>query len=254
MTPWVRRLLVANVAMFIAMGFLPGSVVNQLVLVPALVPWRPWSILTYQFLHAGLWHLLFNMIGLFFFGPRLEQRLGGTRFLTLYIVSGIGGAVLSVFTPTVAIVGASGAIFGILLGFARYWPREKIYIWAVLPVEARFLVVGLTALSIYGGVSGGGNVAHFAHLGGFVGGWAYLVWVERRSPARKFRESVEAAQGIRGPARGDAKRWKAVPMDRLHPLNRDEFERILAKADALGAEALSPAERGFMERMSGGVG
>ncbi len=253
MTPWVRRLLIANVAMFLVMLALPAWVVNQLVLVPALVPWRPWTIITYQFLHAGLWHLLFNMVGLFFFGPRLELRLGSRSFLYLYLLSGIGGAALSVFTPTVAIVGASGAVFGVLLGFARYWPRERIYIWGVLPVEARVLVVGLTVLSIYGGISGGGNIAHFAHLGGFVGGWLYLRWVERRSPARRFRKAVEEATlGAASPGRGELKRWRGVPVNRLHPLNREEFERILDKAESQGPASLSPQERGFMERMAGG--
>ena len=154
MTLWVRRLLFANVTVFLLVRALPGEIVNQLVLVPVLVPVRPWSVLTYQFLHAGFWHLLMNMIGLYFFGPRLEARIGSRHFLLLYLLSGVGGAVLSILTPRAFIVGASGAVFGVLLGFARYWPRERIYIYAVIPVEARILVVFLAALSLWSGIGG----------------------------------------------------------------------------------------------------
>jgi membrane associated rhomboid family serine protease len=251
MTPWVRRLLFANVAVYLAMalGVIAPQLVNQLVLVPALVPFRPWTVITYQFLHAGTLHLLFNMIGLFFFGPRLEARLGSRHFLGLYLGSGIAGAILSVFTPNVAIVGASGAVFGILLGFARYWPAERIYIWGVLPVPARILVIGLAIISIWLGIAGAGNVAHFAHLGGFVGGWIYLVILERNSPAKKFKQKVEAVAPARPGAR-DLERWKKVDRSSLHPLNRDEFDRVLEKARAMGPLSLSEQERGFMERFT----
>lgn len=254
MTPWVRRLLIANVVVFLAMPALPGWFVNQLVLVPVLVPLRPWTVISYQFLHAGLWHLLFNMILLFFFGPRLELRLGSRHFIFFYLVSGIGGAVLSVFTPQAAIVGASGALFGVLLGFARYWPKEKIWIWALFPVEARLLVIFMAVFSVVVVVMGqGGNIAHLAHLGGFVGGWIYLKVLESRSPARKFKQKLEA---VSAPAVGNRAlaRWKGVDRSNLHPLNRQEFERILAKAEDQGLSSLSGQERAFMERFGGGSG
>jgi membrane associated rhomboid family serine protease len=252
MTPWVRRLLIANVVVFLAMPVLSSAVVNQLVLVPVLVPIRPWTVITYQFLHANFMHLLFNMILLFFFGPRLEMRLGSRHFIAFYLVSGIGGAVLSVFTPQAAIVGASGALFGVLLGFARYWPREKIWIWALFPVEARVLVTFLAVFSVVVVVLGqGGNIAHLAHLGGFVGGWIYLKVLESRSPGRKFRQKLEA---VSAPAVGnrDLSRWRQVDPSNLHPLNRQEFERILAKAEGQGLSSLSGQERAFMERFGGG--
>jgi membrane associated rhomboid family serine protease len=250
MTPWVLRLLVANVVVFILQPFLMGPILNMLVLIPALVPYRPWTVITYQFLHAGFLHLLFNMIALFFFGPRLESRLGGKHFLAMYLLSGIAGATLSVFTPTAMIVGASGAVFGVLLGFARYWPRERIYIWGVLPVEARVLVIFLAALSLYGGISGGGNIAHFAHLGGFVGGWVYLKLLERNSEAAKFKRRIEAAQVPSRPQGRDVERWRKVDRARLHPLNREEFDRILSKAEQTGIQSVTLQERAFMERVS----
>ncbi len=252
MTPWVRRLLLANIAAYFATAFaVPGAVVNQLVLVPALLPVRPWTVITYQFLHAGFLHLLFNMIGLFFFGPRLEARIGSRHFLFLYLLSGVGGAVLSIFTPRAFIVGASGAVFGVLLGFARYWPRERIYIYAVIPVEARILVIFMAVLSLWSGFSGGGNIAHFAHLGGFIGGWIYLKVMERNSPARKFKMKVEATT-LGKPSGRDLERWEGVDRAGLHPINRDEYDRVLEKARQDGVPSLTAQERAFMERFVAG--
>lgn len=248
MTFWVRRLLIANIAVFLLTMALPDEIVFQLGLVPALLPIRPWSVLTYQFLHAGFWHLLMNMVGLFFFGPRLEARIGSRHFLLLYLLSGVGGAVLSILTPGAFIVGASGAVFGILLGFARYWPRERIYVYAVIPVEARVLVVFLAALSIWSGIGGGGNIAHFAHLGGFVGGWIYLNVMERRSPARRFKREVEEA-GLGKPSGRDLQRWEGANRDGLHPINREEYDRVLGKAREKGVPSLTAQERAFMERL-----
>ncbi len=249
MTPWVTRLIFANVAMYLVQRASP-SVERALVLVPALVPTRPWTVITYMFLHAGLWHILFNMIGLYFFGPRLEARLGGRRFIGLYLTSGLVGALLSVFTPFAIIVGASGAVFGVLLGFARYWPHERIYMWGVLPVEARVLVVFLTALSIYGGISGGGNVAHFAHLGGFLGGYAYLKWAELRSPARQFRVKMQPQVQKKRADSADLERWSKIARDQMHPVNRSELERVLAKISEQGVGSLTPDERAFLDRFS----
>jgi membrane associated rhomboid family serine protease len=252
MTPWVQRLLIANVAMFFVTEFVP-EVTRQLMLVPILIVFRPWTIVTYMFLHAGVMHLIFNMIGLYFFGPRLEQRLGGRQFLMLYFLSGIAGAILSFpTTPRVAIVGASGAVFGILMGFAMYWPRERIYIWGVLPIEARVLVIILTILTLYGGFGGsGGNVAHFAHLGGFLGGFLYLKWWERRSPAAQFRAKANA-KPKKKPMTGaaDVAKWQRIRRDDLHPVNREELDRILDKIGAGGITSLTPDEREFLERFS----
>jgi hypothetical protein len=177
--------------------------------------------------------------------------MGGNRFLGLYLASGAGGAALSLLTPFSAIIGASGAVFGVLLAFARYYPRERIFIWGVLPIESRILVVLLALFSLYAGFSGAqAGVAHFAHLGGFVGGWIYLRMQERFSAAERFRRKVEAVAVPSRVPGGDLRRWKSVDATQLHPLNREEFERILRKAEAVGASALTLQERAFMERVA----
>jgi membrane associated rhomboid family serine protease len=254
MTPWVLRLIIANAAVFLLTLSLP-QVVNPLVLVPGLLLHRPWTLVTYMFLHGGLGHLFFNMLALFFFGPRLEQRLGERNFLVLYFVSGMTGAFLSLlFTPWAAIIGASGAVFGVLLGFARYWPRDKILIWGIIPVEARWMVAGMTALALFGGFSGAqGGIAHFAHLGGFLGGWATLRFLERNSPARRFR----AKTGPKTPRESAQKamaRWSQIRRDNLHEVNKGELDRILDKISSQGIASLTQSDREFLERFSAGSG
>lgn len=268
MTPWVKKLLIANVAMFILMAMLPRMVVDQLIFFPLRpypelgvyrpdVLFRPWTVVTYMFLHAGTMHLLFNMIGLFFFGPRLEERLGGRDFLWLYFLSGIGGAVLSfVFAPTAPIVGASAAVYGIILAFAMYWPKERIYIWGILPVEAWLLAAIMIGGSLYSGISGSrSGVAHFAHLGGLVFGFAYLKWRDwrRGAPKRQFQQrmSTGAAGGaVPTPDKAALKRWETIDVSTLHELNREEVVVLLEKARTLGTRALTPSERQFLDRMA----
>lgn len=251
LTPWVKRLIVANVAMYFVSMVFP-VVPRALLLVPALIPERPWSIVTYMFLHGGLMHLFFNMLILFFFGPRLEVRLGSRKFLVLYCVSGITAALVSIpFTPYAAIIGASGAIFGVQLGFALYWPRQLIYIWGVLPIEARWLVVILTVFSLAAGFSGSRDgVAHFAHLGGFLGGLLYLKWLDWRSPARKFKKQAQVYSAPVKDQTSAVDRWRKIPREEIHPVNREELDRLLDKISAHGVSSLTPDERGFLERFS----
>ncbi len=251
MTRWVSRLVYANVAVYLLTAVQPG-IVPALWLVPAAIPFRPWTVVTYMFLHGGLLHLLFNMIGLFFFGPRLEQRLGSRHFLGLYFASGIAGALLSLLSPYARIVGASGAVFGVLLGFARYWPRVQILIWGIVPIEARLLVPIMTALSLFGGFSGrAGGIAHFAHLGGFVGGYLYLKWMEYHSPARRFQKKATAPirRGAASPG-GDIKRWEKIRPEDLHPVNREELNRVMEKIRESGVGSLTADERAFLDRFS----
>jgi membrane associated rhomboid family serine protease len=250
-TPWVRRLLAANVAVFLltmAFPLLPQA----LVLVPVLIPERPWTVVTYMFLHAGFWHLCFNMIALYFFGPRVEERLGERHFIALYGFSGLMAALVSlVSTPGAAIVGASGAIFGVMLAFARYWPRALIYVWGVVPIQARWFVIGMTALSLYFGFSGlQPGLAHFAHLGGFLGGFLYLLWYDRRRRGA-LRAFAGAASAHESPDASVA-RWRRIRLDELHPVNRQALEPLLEKVAAGGAASLTLEERVLLDRFSPG--
>lgn len=234
----------ANVAVFLLQKGMP-AITRELAFVPAYVLVRPWTLLTYMFAHspAGISHILFNMFALYIFGPRVEARLGGANFIRLYFIAGISGGLLSLpFTPFVSIIGASGAVFGVQLAYAMFYPRDRIYIWGVIPIEARVLVILMTVITLYGGFSGGSGVAHFAHLGGYVGAYAYLRWLRHRSPDRQWKAKVEGPK----PSKIAVGNWKGLDIDRVHEVNRDEVRRILAKIEAGGESSLSAQERVFL--------
>ncbi|MEO7358891.1 MAG: rhomboid family intramembrane serine protease [Gemmatimonadaceae bacterium] len=243
MTPVVRILLALNVGIFLLQNAVPG-ITSEFGFIPAQILQRPWTLFTYMFLHADFRHILYNMIALFFFGPRIEAFIGTNKFVALYLIAGLSGALLSIFfTPYANIIGASGAVFGVEFAFAKFWPREKIFIWGIFPIEARWLIVAAIGFSLFGGFSGGGNIAHFAHLGGIVGAYAYLKYVELRAPVKQWQKKVKGPPPSTVPL-GD---WKRVDLDKVHEANRDEVNRILDKISAQGVGSLSSQERTFLQ-------
>ena len=214
MTPWVTRLLVANVAVFLLLRVQPG-LLPLLELYPPGVLLQPWTVVTHMFTHVETMHLFFNMLSLFFFGPAVEATMGGPRFIRLYFAAGLTGAALSMFLP-VAVIGASGAIFGVMYAFAHFFPHERIYVWGVLPVESRLFVLVMAGISLWYAIrGGGGNIAHLAHLGGFLGGWLYLRWERSRSklaqPARAIRRTVETVKAVIPGS--ELERWAQIPRE-----------------------------------------
>ena len=246
LTPVVRILLFANIGIF----FLQTTtdwITGALIFIPRLIVVRPWTIVTYMFLHAGMMHLAFNMLALFFFGPRVEERLGSRHFVNLYVISGVTGALLSlIMGPSAAVLGASAAVFGVMLAFAWFWPDAPIHIWGVLPIKARTLVIITTLLSLWSGLGGvRSNVAHFAHLGGYVGAFLYLKWLDRKR--LQFRKRATAAPPVK-----ELKftRRPEVDLQKVHEVNRDEVNRILDKINAHGMSSLTPQERLFLSNFS----
>ncbi|HET7041940.1 MAG TPA: rhomboid family intramembrane serine protease [Gemmatimonadales bacterium] len=268
MTRWVSAIVVACVAVFVLQSQVPG-LTEQLVWYPPDALARPWTAVTAMFAHGGFGHILFNMIALYSFGPRVEARLGGARFLGLYFVSGLMGALFCFIQPQHPVLGASGAIFGVALAYARYWPRDLVLVFFI-PMTTRVMVIVFTLLSVGGAISPVplpfmGNVAHLGHLGGFVGGWLFLLWMERATGGRHFRQRAEmgwtAERKAAAPlpkavvelAMGEKEtleRWGRIRVDQLHPVNREEYDRIGAKIAAGGLRSLTPLEREFMERFA----
>jgi rhomboid family protein len=250
MTPWVGFLLLANGVVYVLLELSP-EFKGAFAFLPAYVMYRPWTLVTYMFVHANFGHIFWNMVVLYFFGPRVEGRLGPSRFIGLYLVSGFAGALLSFIDPMVPIIGASGAIFGVELAYARYWPRDRIYIWGILPVEAWILVIVMAAVSLFGGLGRVGNVAHWAHLGGFAGAALYLVLIDRFSPGRRFRTGTSSPPkpGLLG-ERGAPERWKRIRGEDLHEVNRAELERIRQVLADKGVAGLTADDRAFLDRFS----
>jgi membrane associated rhomboid family serine protease len=239
MTKWVKFLLIANVVIYFFQMTSPAFTQN-FAFMPAFFLRQPWTIVTYMFLHGGLGHLFFNMIGLYFFGSRVEDRLGSNRFITLYFVSGISGALFGFIFPAYAVIGASGAIFGVMLAYAWFWPRDQIMIYGIIPIQARVLVIIYTIMSLVG-LGGGSNTAHFAHLGGLAGAFVYLKWISTHQGAKKFRAKV--APKVPDQAFVNLKR---VDPASVHEVNRDELNRVLDKVSKSGLASLTVDERRFL--------
>jgi membrane associated rhomboid family serine protease len=244
-TPWVKNIVIVTVLVFFVQYTARGVIEPWLTFVPGGALVRPWTFVTYMLLHGGLGHIFWNMLGLFFFGPRVEARLGSQRFLTLYVLSGIAGALLSmVLAPGVAVIGASAAVLGVTMAFARFWPREQILIWGIIPIEARWLVIIYAAIDLFGARGfGAGGVANFAHLGGFAGALLYLFYLERRQGAAKRRFQQAATPKVAESTLGN---WRSVDRGSVHAVNREEVDRILDKISAKGLASLTAQERQFL--------
>lgn len=187
MPPVTTALIVANVAMFLLQSLVP-----QIIVPFALWPlaagasgigasFAPWQVVTYAFLHGSLVHLAFNMFALYMFGSAIEQVFGARRYTVFYFVSVVSAAITQLIVamllhgvyPT---IGASGGVFGLLLAYAMYFPRNRVMlIFPPVPMSARTFVVVYAVIELVLGVTGSqSGVAHFAHLGGMIGGWLLL--------------------------------------------------------------------------------
>ncbi len=210
-TPVVKRLLIANAAAFVALALLrvfspagQRALVELFGLVPAAFLFRlhVWQPLTYLFLHGSFLHLFFNMFGLWMFGSALERDWGARRFLRFYFLTGVGAALFSVLITLVSVkagwvpprgpidplliptIGASGAIYGILLAFGLLYPNTPILFMFLFPIPARIFVLIFGVLAFLSALEGPGTgISHVAHLGGMLVGYLYLRgdWVYYRA-------------------------------------------------------------------------
>jgi membrane associated rhomboid family serine protease len=197
--PWYNGnitfiLIGINLAVFF-LSNINSQIVQYLAMNPVLTVMRNfwWQPATYMFAHASISHLVFNMLGLFFFGTQVERELGSWEFLLFYLITGLLAGLFSLavywFTGSyyVFLLGASGAVYAVLLAFATFFPNAEIYIFGILPVRASIMVVGYTAIELFSQMSGrGGNVAHLTHLAGFAFAYLYFLVRHRISPWQRF--------------------------------------------------------------------
>ena len=273
LTVWVRRLLVANLLVFLVQNTLFTSPSFQTAL--GFDPWhaweRPWTFLTYMFLHENVLHLAFNMLMLFMFGSSVEERMGGRVFFLYYLLCGLGGAVLSFllmqWAPIGVVLGASGAILGVAVAFAWYWPNHQVFVFP-LPdaIPAKWLVTFLVAFDLALAWAGaltqgalGGRVAHLAHLGGVAMALLWLKgedWLAARGHGRQGRMGgVESSVLVSQPPRvsrssasSSGKRGKALHQTDARA--NAEIDRVLDKINESGVDSLTPAERKFLNEIS----
>lgn len=188
----VKNLLIINLIVFLATMVLEKYgyyvITNMLALNPiGSGRFRIWQLVTYMFMHANFEHIFFNMFALWMFGYVIENYWGSRRFLFYYLVCGVGAGLCNLLVPGWSItVGASGAVYGILLAFGMMFPEERIYLYFLVPIKAKWFVIGYAAIELFAGVTGtAAGVAHFAHLGGMIFGFLLILYW-RKHPFSRF--------------------------------------------------------------------
>jgi membrane associated rhomboid family serine protease len=262
-TPWVGRLIIANavVLLLLLTLFTSPDVIRALQFSPRTALIRPWTFLSYMFVHAGLLHLLANMLMLFVFGTAVEGRMGGRNFILYYFFCGVGAAVFSLLLagvmPVGAFIGASGAVLGVAVAFATFWPEAELIIFPIpIPIRARTLVIGLVILDVIGSrLWPNDGVAHLAHVGGALFGYLFfrVQSLSRRSSAQPAR-TVERVVMVQS---GSAEPERRTPVTPLRPRRRPdsdpvaaEVDRVLDKISEKGISSLTPAERRFLDEVA----
>ena len=295
--PVVKHLLIINVLMYLATITLPRFNIDLTDILGLhffkASDFRIYQLITYMFMHGNFGHLFFNMFALWMFGNTLENIWGSKRFLLFYMVCGIGAGLcqelvqyiqystslanystvnlgghivtMDAYLNMMTTVGASGAIYGLLLAFGMMFPNSMIYLYFLFPIKAKWFVIGYAVIELVSGLSGGGNVAHFAHLGGMLFGLLLILYWNKH--------------GVHGP-NFDLKKWKGwfwsmkekfgsnrkkytrfeevkneVPRSD-EEYNRQKFEKerdmdaILDKVAKSGYGSLTPEEKEFLFKNS----
>ncbi len=245
-TPAVKYLIIINAAIFIFQELTGFRPFHTLGLVPKHI-WHNgmvWQLVTYMFFHGGLWHLAFNMIALWMFGSMMERHWGTRRFLKYYFMTGIGAGIstfLFTINSTIPTIGASGAIYGLLVAYAVTFPEQIIYLYLFIPIKAKYFALLFGFIEFMASISySGDSIGHLAHLGGMVVGFVYLkrtnMWLwfgrtlRRRLDKRKMREQVKEEQDMES--------------------TRQEIDRLLDKINQIGYENLTKKERKILDQSS----
>ncbi len=177
--PAIKNIIYANIVLFILSEFTPmGRVLfDQFALsrYGVLGQFKIWQFVSYMFLHGGFWHIFMNMFVLWMFGSELEYSWGTGEFLKYYFITGIGGGILNVLLTNEATIGASAAVYGVMLAYAMAYPNRLVYIYFLFPVKVKYLMGFLAAVTFFSTVGPNtSNIAHAAHLGGMLIGFIYL--------------------------------------------------------------------------------
>jgi membrane associated rhomboid family serine protease len=253
----VKNLIIANGAVFLLQmlmnRFPEFNYIKIFGLVPAqaVTQFNIWQFVTYMFLHANLWHILINMFVLWMFGCEVERMWGPKAFYKYYFITGIGAGIISILVryitggdPSIATVGASGAVMGVLAAFAVMFPNRVVtlLLMFVIPVrmKAKTLVLIFAGISLLSGIGGGDGIAHFAHLGGMAVGYLYM---KRGSLFKNLSQRFGSTDNQR---RMRVVRRKQEELDKLRRL----LDQVLDKANEVGMENLTKDEKLFLKRAS----
>ncbi len=239
-TPAVKALLIANVVMFVLQQIAPQPTTTWLTVIPA-VWWQLWRYVSFQFLHGGVFHILFNMLGLYFLGGYLERAWGPRRFLKFYLICGAFAGLTHVvmtfafgWNPGVPLLGASGGVYAVIMACAILFPGIQLII-LLFPVPIRFAAIlffGITFLSLLSG--GASGISHAAHFGGMVLAVAW-VWGLPKLKSASVEAKASARQGA----------WERKMRQRQ--ANQEQIDRILDKIKNQGLASLSNKEKQLLQ-------
>jgi membrane associated rhomboid family serine protease len=281
MTPAVQWLLALNIGVYFLQLTLfgPDALYSALALDPARMPGSWWTVVTYMFVHAWLAHLAFNMFTLWMFAPRLEQEWGTRPFVLFYLWCGVGGGIAHlIFAQHSAVIGASGAISGVLVAYAIRWPDEEVYLFGVIPMKSRWLILAMLGMNTIFALSPNSRIDWTAHVGGMAFGWIFLKlysaggisrvkgWVSAvpdepedmpravprgRQPTRDRSSGVdEVVARSNAIVLRESKPLQHVPRQETPKEYAAKVNRVLDKISQQGIASLTRDERRLLEEMS----
>ncbi len=256
--PALKSLIIANVAVFIVATLVGNSFFDLFGLVPhrVLADRWVWQPLSYLFVHGSIMHLLLNLFALWMFGVPVEAQWGSRDFLKYYFICGLGAAAASIILSPHSmnpVIGASGAIYGLLVAFAMIYPDAVVYLYFLIPVKAAHMAILFGLIEFFAGATHATpGIARFAHLGGMITGYLYLRWwwVLKIKVKSLWRDSVSRGgiqPGIRRPA-PSAREKPAVKEDLESSMI--EIDKILDKILVSGIDSLTEEEKAIMRRYS----
>jgi membrane associated rhomboid family serine protease len=259
----VGRLIIANAVVLLLLMtlFTSRELFAALQFSPATAFTRPWVFVSYMFVHGGLLHLLANMLMLYVFGTAVESRMGSRTFILFYLYCGIGAAVFSLLLasmiPVGAFVGASGAVLGVAVAFAYFWPDAELIVFPIpFPIKARTLVIGLIVFDIVAWrLWPNDGIAHLAHVGGALFGYLFfrVQTLSRKSPAQPARALERVVMVQSGGSEPDRPTPTTPPRPRRR-IDADpvaaEVDRVLDKISEKGLSSLTAAERRFLDEVA----
>ncbi len=271
--PVIKTLIITNVVVFLLMMVggaytigdtrLSNIIMRFFALMPLGWGFLPWQLVTYLFMHGGFFHLFFNMFILWMFGMELENMWGSKKFLTFYLICGVGAGLIHMFVSPIfagvaPTIGASGAVYGVLLAFAMMFPDRLIFLYFLFPVKAKYFVGFLIILGLFMGISGTRDgIAHFAHLGGAFVAFLYILSDRGKLPFKQwfagFKQKTSSSnlryhsgqQDIQDAKYYDIKedKSKREQMKEDPGIDQDRIDEILDKISKSGYQNLTEEEK-----------
>jgi membrane associated rhomboid family serine protease len=280
--PVIKKLLIINAVVFfiqilnqtITFGGIPGEfyIFKYFALVPLggvnlggfTMDFLPWQLITYQFLHGDFWHIAMNMFILWMFGMEIENYWGSSKFLFFYLAAGITGGILQLITTTSAYtIGASGAVYGVMVAFAMFFPDRYIFLYMLVPVKAKYLIVFVMVIEFLS-VGNMSVVAHLVHIGGAAFAFGFILldrkyhfnvekWfskLKQKTPNFERKEKYDFKTPFRKPfgkKDDDVQEAKFYEINNSkkdpNEIDQDEIDRILDKISQSGYQNLSDKEK-----------